>query len=359
MCAKADVAKILGRHGLPVWEHLCQRKDKDAEAEERCEHYDTCPYVAQFVDTQGRLIVLAHEYLTLPKQRLASPDLVVIDERFYPALIRHSSLPVERLAAPKSAPWFIKDEKVADHLDRAAAVRQALLDGKHVRESGVSCEELKAMAAMEMTFASIPKITPGMHHAEQRRRAALLAEIEAFRLSRVWRLLAEDYDRPCPSQRVVVRRGIEWHGELQDRVSLYWRAALQLPLSGTPLLLLDADLDPLIVAKVIPLEPERIVTVTARLNAEVVQVWDTACSRKRLLGKKSDEEDQRRAARRRRDVMAVAAAEAFRDRSVLLGTYKPVVEALEQHGRRGPGMVRRHPGHRPLAGPRHHRRCRP
>ena len=80
-------------------------------------------------------------------------------------------------------------------------------------------------------------------------RAQQLQEIEAFRLAKLWRVLAQDHDRV--TQRVVIARGIEWHGELQDRVFIYSAAKLRDP-SELPVLLLDADHDPLIGAATLP-----------------------------------------------------------------------------------------------------------
>ena len=38
-----------------------------------CEYFHGCPYVSQFDDLEGKLVVLAHEYLTLPKALIAKP----------------------------------------------------------------------------------------------------------------------------------------------------------------------------------------------------------------------------------------------------------------------------------------------
>ena len=108
------------------------------------------------------------------------------------------------------------------------------------------------MARTEETLAAPPTIWPDMPYAEQRVRAQQLHEIEAFRLAKLWRVLAKDHERV--TQRVVVSCGIEWHGELQDRVFIYSAVEPSIP-KGLPVLLLDADHDPLIGAATLPTEP--------------------------------------------------------------------------------------------------------
>ena len=107
LCLKEDVAATLGRVGRNVWESLC-RKEDDFGNVTKCEYFDGCPYVRQFDDLEGKLVVLAHEYLTLPKTLIAKPALVVVDERFHTTLSRPVSLPLERVTAsglPRSARW--------------------------------------------------------------------------------------------------------------------------------------------------------------------------------------------------------------------------------------------------------------
>ena len=120
---------------------------------------------------------------------------------------------------------------------------QAVEAGKTMAQVGLSPERLRQMAQDEERLAEPPAIWPDMPYAEQRSRAQRLQEIEAFRLAKLWRVLAQDNDRV--SQRVVIARGIEWKGELQG-IRIFIHKATEpkinkrLPLA----LLLDADHDP-------------------------------------------------------------------------------------------------------------------
>jgi hypothetical protein len=104
--------------------------------------------------------------------------------------------------------------------------------------AGLTPDRLRQMARLEVALADPPVIWPGLPYAEQKRRAAQLQEIEAFGLAKLWRVLAEDHDRI--TQRVVIARGIEWRGELQDRTFIRRTAKLQIA-KQIPVLILDAD----------------------------------------------------------------------------------------------------------------------
>ena len=187
-----------------------RRQHEDGTDEERCEFFDGCPYVRQFAGTEGRLVVLAHNYLALPKRRLPDPDLVVVDERFHPGLIRTASLPLGRVTSPRAVTGPVRAEAIAEHLVDVAALMAAVEAGRPVASAGVTAERLADMAKLEVMLADLPTISPGQNHADQRRRARQLAETEAYRLTRLWRLLAENHGRAQASQRVVVHRGVVW-----------------------------------------------------------------------------------------------------------------------------------------------------
>ena len=82
------------------------------------------------------------------------------------------------------------------------------------------------------------------------------------------------------------------------------------------MLLLDADHDPLIGAATLP--TNRRTAILPAINAEVIQVRDTACSKNKLLNSPTI----------RAQVLALARHEAAQGRRVLIGTYKPVADLL-------------------------------
>ena len=86
-------------------------------------------------------------------------------------------------------------------------------------------------------------------------------------------------------------------------------------------LLLDADLSREVADQRVP--GVEVVEIAVERRAEVIQVCDTRCSKRRLLGAKN-ETDQKRAARRVDDIRNLITTEAADGCKVLVVTYKPV-----------------------------------
>jgi hypothetical protein len=292
LCLRLDVVKALARAGQPVWQSACRNVDEDGTVNQ-CGDFGRCGYPRQFDGLEGKLIVLAHEWLTLPKTLLPKADLVIIDERFHTTVVAHTDLPLSRVASPRPIPLGGGHfRQLSADAARAIAAVEA---GKTMAEIGLSPERLKEMAKDEVRLADPPTIKPGMDYVEQQRRARKLKETECFKLAKLWRVLAQDHDRL--SQRVVVARGIEWKGELQDRVFVHKAKDLVLA-KRLPVLVLDADHDPLIGAATLPTTKR--IMITPRLNVEVTQVRNTVCSRNKLMKTSS----------RRRQILALARQEA-------------------------------------------------
>jgi hypothetical protein len=96
-----------------------------------------------------------------------------------------------------------------------------------------------------------------------------------------------------PLQRIMLERDAPTQdGDRRHLLHLHHRRDLTLPTA--PMILLDADLDPVIAGKFWP--EVRMVEIPARQQAEIVQVVDRSCSMRFLLG--GAEGDQQRADRR-------------------------------------------------------------
>ena len=309
-CQKADVAAVLGRVGRSVWRSLCRCKDKLTGNVSKCEFYYTCPYIRQFNQLEGKLIVLVHEYLALPMPDglMPKPALVIVDEKFHDALARERSLPLAEVILQQPARPGFSDRVMADLAHDVHVAMQAVEAGRSMTAVGLTSKRLQFMAQLEEKLADVPEIWPDQPYHDQQDYARQLREAgDVFTRARLWRILAQDCERV--TQRVVVRRGIEWEGEHQDRVFMYWRAEPRIGKGAA--LLLDADHDPIIGAATIP--TNRRVVIPARMNVEVTQIGDDVCARGKLLT----------SAKRRADILALARREAAQGRKVLLGTYKP------------------------------------
>ena len=119
------------------------RKEDDFGNVTTCPYFHGCCYVRQFDDLEGKLVVMAHEYLTLPKKLIAKPSLVVVDERFFSTLIRATSLPLERVTSQRPATPGIDDAIVADLTHDAGVAIRAVEAGKTMAEAGLTPDRLQ------------------------------------------------------------------------------------------------------------------------------------------------------------------------------------------------------------------------
>ena len=108
-----------------------------------------------------------------------------------------------------------------------------------------------------------------------------------------------------------------------------------------PVILLDADLDPLIAEKFMP--GIRVVEIPVIQQAHVVQVVDRSCSMRFLLGAEDgDEREQKRAARRLGELQRLTVR--LLAGGGLLVSYKAVLERLELPAERGNAAPRQSAG---------------
>jgi hypothetical protein len=125
LCQKADIAAEVQRAGLPVWESLCKSRGLYGG---QCEHFTTCEYAEQFDGrAEGKVIFLAHEYLTLGVGKLPKADLVIIDESFYRVALRHRTLPLDRITRELPVSDEIDERDRVEHRRRLIPLSQVSL----------------------------------------------------------------------------------------------------------------------------------------------------------------------------------------------------------------------------------------
>ena len=320
MCMKSEIADLVARAGLPVWETMCKSKEvPDGRGSyAQCEHFEYCSYVNQFNGLDGYLIIMPHNWLTLPRKKLPDPSLVVIDERFFPIGIRQRHWPWSRITRPLpfgTAPFEGFDP--AEHVATAEAVGKALWAGEHPRQHGLTVEQLERAAKAEYAAGAYHMPHPAMGPLHQRRIVKEYQERDEHRaLAKIYRLLAEDFEMPRPTPRVLVVKGRKTPDGLTDDVFCHW-TDYRLP--GAPTLLIDADVDPVITEAIMP--GVEMVEIEPPMQARVVQVHDTACSRRKLT---EDNGSRRTLAR----IAALATREANKRKKVLVVGYKPAIEMV-------------------------------
>jgi hypothetical protein len=331
MCAKADIASQIARAGHEVWGHLCERRRQNGDIE-HCEYYHSCLYVAQFQDASPAVRILTHDYLFLARgTRLSRPDAVIVDESFHAKATRVTSFAIDRLTSRRPWPRFDAHIEGVDlaELDKIAGIsRKAIEAGAHPRDFGITADQCRFAAHLELGCFEKLRISPDLTYAEQKRRLTGAAHNEALKLWRFWKILESEILREGPLQQIQLVRDYSdgQSREPQNRLFVHWCRDLRVP--DIPVLLLDADLDPIIGRRFF--ERLEIVNILVERRAEVVQVVDTICSRRRLLAwGGASEAERNRAANRMTDVQALFDVEAARGGRVLLVTYKPVADQIK------------------------------
>ena len=89
LCQRVDYVKSLEQQGVGVFRNACRSAEGD-----RCEFYDSCDYIDQFIDPEFEsdrsnvVRIFVHNYLALRRNPLQdNPSLVIIDESFFNAMV--------------------------------------------------------------------------------------------------------------------------------------------------------------------------------------------------------------------------------------------------------------------------------
>ena len=327
--------------GLPVMPIMCRFGPPNAPTSV-CEFYDGCAFLDPFRRLhEPKVWLFAHNYLplmgSLPKMPPVygkwAPAVTIIDESFAQALMGASSFPLDRLMAPRPG---MKPEAESEIREVAAKVRDLIERGEDPR-TVADAETFRRLADLEMSAFGEVGIGPAMKWEVQKERAPALKTSYAFKLATFWRVLAEECGKPRPMQRIELLRGVRvGGGEPRDRVLVHFRREIALP--DGPVIAADASLSERIVRKALPrLE---VFEIEARRNADVTQVSDTACSRRKLTGYEGgSDQHNATAANRLRDVRHLAEVVAWRARRrhgpgarVLLVTYMEAEKRLREQG---------------------------
>jgi hypothetical protein len=350
MCRKAELAEQIARLGQSVTNRLCHHVHENGR-DERCEFYDTCPYVAQMADKGPAVRFLPHQYLFVAGEGLPKPDLVVIDERFWPASLRgveHPySITVARLdhwtqvPLPGPRAHAVVDADASEKLHRVSRTLYALIKADaftvaKIVEAGVTAADCRFAAGCHYRLVEDLPVSPGQEAAVQRQRIEQYRSNEAMRMGRFFGLLADEIELGREEIRSLrVRRdAVRKDGEREDRIEMVWSADLKI--GDVPVQVLDADLDVNIARRFLPTMADPTIIAVERRYAAVLQITDYPVSKRRLAGGKAEaDREGKRRANRRRDLRSLVEVEAAqhgnaRGSSVLCVSYKDVHEWMDE-----------------------------
>jgi hypothetical protein len=266
-CMRPRYVESLQRNGHSVYSNACAGESLDDE----CEHFKTCPYINQFrqdLTVSGNAITLyTHTALFLERNRMESeyePDLVIIDESFYPAAT--SDIPtistdlirkyIRTSDKPRLGRYLL--EALEEEPERAI---------EYLRELDTCSDDFYGIDLSEIT----PRVTFDGNSSSSR-------NIGSAKEHRSLRLLIEsvrkelkDADRSSFSS-IVYKEGK--NGE-QGKLILCTKKQSRIGFN-TPLLYLDATADELITEQFLP--NTNFQSINVKQNALVTQVYDKSGS---------------------------------------------------------------------------------
>ena len=320
MCVQATLAREIAGLVPSIAEALCRARNERGEiVAAACAK--GCPYLAQRDVGRARVLFLPHAYLALrpPLDPSVPVALRIIDEKVWSSLKRTARITVEDfLRLPKAM-----DPKSGEEHRRAkAALLEALQAGDPpraaLRAAGFTPADLARLAKAEAAARPELPIRPwdsretAQWKADTFNRSDFTASLKR---QSIFDLLAEGETDTC--NRLSFGERQTGHDR---RLTLSTHKLTALP-RDAPLLLLDADADPEIVARLAP--GCAFAAIEARPEADILQIFDRTLSNASLL-------DREKGKALRDGILALIAREVGRaqGRGVLLVATKRVLRQL-------------------------------
>lgn len=372
-CKIADVLAKLQVAGVST-ANACHTVEKDAvtgaKTETFCEHYDTCPAIAQRRLAQDAdLILLAHAFLSVPLPTEVSERIgvKVIDESFWNEFVNFSTMPLDALHMARKDPFLTKTDKrdgktAMDYRmerERAAEIAtRALLAGDCPARALASYSHTTALNKHRIDGLDIVRsakvvcarskdagmyIKPNMAGFEV---DAVLARPEAEHALvewRFWSIVEEAIvafrsgTKRGPDAREIrikmlrtVSTDASGKETRSDAIGVSWRGRILM--SNRPSFLLDASADEHILRKIYGTRPVKVHRVDATLHLRTIVVAESFSDQSLIPNASGNRkaEDRHRTANRlskARHLITYAGA-LYTGHRVVVGSTKPVEAAL-------------------------------
>lgn len=285
MCQKQVLVEKLAKVGIKrVMKLLCRNE----KLNEKCEHYDKCPYIQQYHQSEvPDLILMTHEYLTLDYSELEYeqkifPKRIVIDESFYQKLVKDSSIQLSQITENTKIP-----EKVKEAFTLAATLKKPFL--KTFRDYNITADTLTQLVSeLESQSEKIQlNISPSMPIDEQLKQiTSYSGDKKTGTIKKILQTIAEELDQ-LPNRQDSVRVHAIKDSSMETRIICNYLLPIRRiatdPQNRRPLphiLVIDADADVKIMEKIFPNMKIHYVEIPVRRNAEIFQVDNVLVSSK-------------------------------------------------------------------------------
>lgn len=358
---------------------MCSQTVKNALGEKEvveCPHKSVCPAMKQIeLAEKADLILIPHAYLTspLPKPVKDRIGAIVIDERFWPEVVKTATFPLDALRQLRPPPHLTKSEKrdgvtvedlVRERDEVCEVATKALLAGQcpaaalneYVRPerkqsvlATISGRKQKApvrldglaMVSSAITVcsraqASSLSVRPDMTDADVDKLIERPESVGALVEWRFWSIVKERI--------VALRDGSAQHGrerrikmlrpsEGEPEIRVAWRGKINF--GDRPAFLLDASANARILSKVFGKRPVAVRRVEAPLHLRCVVVADSFADQALLPDASANKtkEDKDRAADKLSKVRSVITrlGGLYGTERVLVGSTLPVERAIKNH----------------------------
>jgi hypothetical protein len=284
LCKKYKLAEEIARAGGEVYASLCSHEKGGAE--ERCQHYASCPYIAQF--TPADVTIYTHAHLPLARMRLEPgvPDLAVIDESFFGSCIDTIAIPLSLLHANTLGPV---SARVCAEIEHAVTQSQRLY--AYLYSAGAT-PEVCVEALRELRRAA-PTTHPSMGLRE--RRAALQRLRESTQLAELLHAVCAEYHLAHPESHALK------YNPKDETITVHLKKSISRfhdhEHNEAKVLVIDASADRQIVSQffnVIDFIP-----IPAARQAYVTQCRSTRCSKTSLVPARNSDPTSKREAKKR------------------------------------------------------------
>jgi hypothetical protein len=324
MCEKSHLAGEIARVGWGVTSALCQAKDPGSGDFYQAPCRDGCAWFAQLPTDEHRIIFLPHAYLRSPLPRLvgSAVALRIIDEKFVGAITWTQAINFDDWLRPCSCTSPAAARAALCIHEARRVVIEALMRGDAIVPrliaAGFSRSQMGVFAQQEKADQPELSVAPWMPCDDQKHAIDTFdwpTFFQARACARLWSMLDEDWPRGS-SERICFAETPSAGDAVRTSITIHSCGTV---LQDAPLIMLDADADPLITEALVP--GAEFVSISAPPQAEVIQVEDQTFSNAALLSRTGS-------AARRREILGLVEQEAANGRRVLLVAARAVLRQL-------------------------------
>lgn len=315
MCSKWELAESMATNNINVSTTLCERKTEITDENgnkvvERCPFFETCPYQIQKRNRDGGILIGAHQYLSFSMEMISykNIDLLIIDESFWPSLVRKSVIRADRLLDVKriktrdisgrTLGQESNDEQETLFMKNIVRIFRETLDGNQsvptiqdILDAGLDSQSFTEAKIYEYSLMQRADVGPNDSYSTQNNYVMSRIVSEALRYGRFWEIVSSEID----SGRTGYFNGLKFldnnddGNDVANRITMFYHSKVKY--QHVPVLIIDADANQNILENFFNCGITKFTDIKVRWsNVFTYQNVNSAYSKFKLLGHASNEE---------------------------------------------------------------------